>query len=317
MLLDYQIYNIVVAVLTGLGLIASTVFLVMGLRSVKTRSDPSRKTFVYMKAGLCLLVLGSILHFITSIFYVWLTGGVSWSGSDSTYEDVIKAAAYVYETAELLLQFCDCCVVISLALLDRGISIANTSGSPTRASSLVAKLLTGLVVLAGLMYFVTWALALHIYTVQFDPSRAWEALFDLQDMTYTWCGMRLGFWVIMTVSAVTLLVRAITGFSKGHAADAAGHASRFFLTATSVYLIRVIFQLVVWILNTMLLTGEAMFLWPRYYDVLRTVIGYYPLIVTLALLVFLGRKQLKGLWSDGRYVEPQAAAPKHRPYDSA
>ena len=53
----YQMYNIVVTVLTGLGLIASITFFAMALRSIKTNKDPSRKAFAYVKPALGLLVL--------------------------------------------------------------------------------------------------------------------------------------------------------------------------------------------------------------------------------------------------------------------
>lgn len=67
----------------------------------------------------------------------------------------------------------------------------------------------------------------------------------------------------------------------------------------------------------MRITGSTIFMWPQYFDVLQTVLGYYPLIVTLVLLLFLGRKQRNGLGSDSHYAAPQTAAPKHGPYDSA
>lgn len=149
--------------------------------------------------------------------YIWLSGGFGYEGDYSSYQNVSTATPYIYETGELFLHICDCLVIVALVLLDRGISISNIGSSTSRGSSRFVKALIGLAILAGLIYFVTWALAMHIYAATLNSyTRMGVAL----EETYALCGMRLAYWVIMIVAAVTLLGRAIVSFSKGH--DSAG-----------------------------------------------------------------------------------------------
>lgn len=273
-----------------------------------------------------------MLHFIGAIItlYLALSDSAYWDDGDNLW----MASLHLSEVAEVFISLTDAAIIIALALLDRGIAIVQTGGNPTRGSKIVVIVAICVASFMALLWVSSWAMAVAVNSLLRRDSvtwNMWAARFALRVM-------RLIFWIAATGATLMLVVRSVlAAIRKGvepgaqtvsnplpscnfhkqvHEADRFRHslqATYFFLACSGVYIIRPIYHLYAWSAAFHgELTGE--YRWAELWDgIVTVIIGLWPMIVSLILLFFLGRKQLKGLWSDGRYAaeETRSAQPKN------
>jgi hypothetical protein len=128
-------------------------------------------------------------------------------------ERISLSTAYIREFGDMLGSFSDASTIIALALVDRGIAIAQNGGHPTKGSKIVVVLATTIGAFISGIAITCWALMIHIHVLidRLDYGLLVTNLWTIQGAITV---MTMLYYAALLALTLTFLARFVVGLGR-------------------------------------------------------------------------------------------------------